>query len=205
MEPKIKKRYLRLVRRAYRLLKSPRLRKHGWLQRLIAPIFDRGLWHPCRDTVAAGLAVGLAVAMLPILGQMVVAAVAAMRLKGNVPIAIAACWVTNPATQLFIMRKQELFGKFLHESIGFPLIPFFSNFEGQPPPIMGIQLQTMNAGSFITGFLASAVILFFLAYPLVYLLSALMPKLLPRTRYQRAKAKVLARKETEKVILPPPS
>ncbi len=193
MAAQIKRRYLRLVRRAYRMLRSPRLKRHPWLLKLLAPIFNRELWHPCRETVASGLGIGLFVAMLPIPGQMVLAAVIAMRLRANVAIAIAACWVTNPGTQLFIMREQELFGKFLHTSVGFPQIPFFSKLEGTPPAILGHEFESMNAGSFITGFLMMGFLCFLLAFPLIYFLSALMPKLLPKTRYQRAKAKVIAR------------
>jgi uncharacterized protein (DUF2062 family) len=173
------------------------MRKHPWLSAIVAPIFSRELWHPCRESAASGLGIGLFVAMLPIPGQMLLAALGAMKLRANVAIAIAACWVTNPATQIFIMRQQELFGRFLHDTVGFPRIPFFSKFEGKPPPIMGIEFEMMNAGSFITGFLMMGIVLFLLAFPLVYLISALMPRLLPKTRYQRAKAKVIARQKKE--------
>jgi len=142
--------------------------------------------------VASGLGIGLFVAMLPIPGQMILAAMGAMRLRANVAIAIAACWVTNPATQIFIMREQELLGKFLHNRVGVPPIPFFSTLEGTPS-FMGFDFGSMNAGSFITGFLMMGILCFLLAFPLIYFLSALMPKLLPKTRYQRAKAKVIAR------------
>lgn len=179
------------------MLRNPRLRRMPWLHKILLPIFNRELWHPCRETVAAGLGTGLFVAMLPIPGQMILAAFGAMRLRANVAIAIAACWVTNPATQIFIMRNQEVFGKFLHEKLSFPRIPFFSKFEGKPPPIMGFEFETMNAGSFITGFLMMGILLFLLAYPVVYLISALMPKLLPKTRYQRAKAKIIARQQKD--------
>lgn len=196
-----KRRYLRLVRRAYRLLRSPRLKRHPWLIKLLSPIFNRELWHPCRETVASGLGIGLFMAMLPIPGQMLLAAMAAMRLRANVAIAIAACWVTNPATQFFIMRQQELFGKFLHTSLEFPKIPFFSKLDYTPPAIMGHEFDSMNAGSFITGFLMMGILAFLLSFPLIYFLSALMPKLLPKTRYQRARAKVIARqlKKTSRI------
>lgn len=193
----LKKRYLRLVRRSFRLLRSPWMKRHPWLIKLIAPIFNRELWHPCRETVSSGLAAGLFMAMLPIPGQMLLAAVVAMKIRGNVAIAVASCWVTNPATQFFIMRQQELFGKFLIEEVGFPKVPLFSKLEGTPPKIIGIEFASMNAGSFITGFLISAILLSLCAFPLVYLLSALMPKLIPKSRYQRAKAKVIARQRKE--------
>lgn len=193
MAAQIKRRYLRLVRRAYRMLRSPRLKRHPWLLKLLAPIFNRELWHPCRETVASGLGIGLFVAMLPIPGQMVLAAVIAMRLRANVAIAIAACWVTNPATIPIILPLQANFGTFLHDSVGLPEIPVISEWEGTIPAILGLPSQTVNAGSFITGFVVTALLCFLLAFPLIYALSALMPKLLPKTRYQRAKAKVIAR------------
>ena len=197
MDPELKRRYLRLVRRSYRLLRNPRLKRHPWLRKFLSPIFNRELWYPCRESVASGLGIGLFVAMLPIPGQMILAALSAMKIRANVTIAIAACWVTNPATQLFIMRQPELFGKILHEKLKFPRIPFFSNLEGKPPAIMGIEFEKLNAGSFITGFLMMGILLFLLAFPVVYLFSATMPKILPKTRYQRAKAKVIARQKKE--------
>jgi hypothetical protein len=57
--------------------------------------------------------------------------------------------------------------------------------------------EYLNGGSFILGFLSLGILLFILAYPFVYILSALMPKILPKTRYQRAKAKVIARQLKE--------
>lgn len=194
----LKKRYLRLVRRAFRMLRSPWMRRHPWLIKLIAPIFNRELWHPCRETVSSGLSVGLFMAMLPIPGQMLLAAIVAMKIRGNVAIAVASCWVTNPATQFFIMRQQELFGKFLIDDVGFPKVPFFSKLEGTPPKFMGIEFASMNAGSFITGFLMTAVLMALFAFPVVYSLSALMPRLIPKTRYQRAKAKVIARQKKQR-------
>jgi hypothetical protein len=62
---------------------------------------------------------------------------------------------------------------------------------------MVIEIARVNAGNFITGFLMSGILLFLCAFPLVYLLSALMPRLIPKTRYQRAKAKVIARQKKE--------
>lgn len=57
--------------------------------------------------------------------------------------------------------------------------------------------ESLNGGSFILGFLSLGFLLFILAFPIVYLLSALMPRLLPKTRYQRARAKVIARQKKE--------
>ncbi|YCM43761.1 DUF2062 domain-containing protein [Verrucomicrobiaceae bacterium 227] len=188
-------RYLRLVRKAYRTLRSPSLRRHGWLQKIIVPMFHRELWHPCRDTVASGLAIGLFFSQLPIPGQMILAALGAVRFRANVPFALAACWVTNPFTQLPIMIFQESFGDFLRDSLHIPIHPILEKIQISLHFIPGMENQVLNGGSFILGFLTLAFILMLLAYPVVYLLSALMPKLLPKTRYQRAKAKVIARNQ----------
>lgn len=186
----IKKRYLRLVRKAYRFLRSPSLEKYTWLQKILSPMFSRELWHPCRDSVSLGLAIGLFVSMLPLPGQMILAAIGTVKSKGNIPIAIAACWVTNPITQPFILRLQESFGDLLRSTFNIPMI--FGKSE-----ITLIGLGTLNAGSFILGFLTMAILLMGLAYPIVYILSALLPKLIPKGRYQRAKAKIMARKDRQ--------
>lgn len=186
-----KKRYLRLVRRAYRFLRSPKMRRRPWLRKILRPIFDRELWHPCRDTVATGLAIGLFVSMLPIIGQMILAAIGAVRFRANVPIAIAACWITNPLTQLPIWIFQESFGDFLRKELHIPIHPLLEKIQIPLPELAGMGASNLNIGSFILGFLTSAFLLFLLAYPIVYLLSAMLPKLLPKTRYQRAKAKVI--------------
>lgn len=193
----LKRSYLRIVRKAYRFLRSPGMRKRAWLQKTISPMFERDLWHPCRDSVASGLAVGLFVSMLPIPGQMILAGIWAVPFRANIPIALAACWVTNPITQIPILLFQEKFGDFLREFLHIPIHPILEKIQIPLGLLPGMEGESLNGGSFILGFLTLAFLLFILAYPLVYFLSALMPKLLPKTRYQRAKAKVIARQRKE--------
>jgi uncharacterized protein (DUF2062 family) len=133
--------------------------------------------------------------MLPIPGQMIVAAIGAIKLRGNAVIAIAACWVTNPVTQFPIWYFQERFGTMLRDFLNIPIHPDLD--KGQIPLGMfpGMEGQSLNAMNFILGFLSLGFILFLLAFPFVYLLSALMPKILPKSRYRRAKAKVMARQK----------
>lgn len=70
----------------------PRL---AWLgQRLHEP----ELWHWGRRAVANGLAAGLFIALLPVPGQMALAACAAVLLRANLPLAVAATWISNPLT-----------------------------------------------------------------------------------------------------------
>lgn len=188
----IRKRYLRLVRKAYRFLRSPYLKRRKWLQKIVSPMFDRELWHPCRETVSAGLSTGLFFSMLPIPGQMILAAVTSVRLRANIPLAIASCWVSNPLTQLPIILFQERVGDFLQSSLGIQIHPILQELVVTVPKI-----GPLHAGSFILGFLFMAVLLALLAYPVTYLLSALLPKLIPKNRYKRAKAKVIARMESQ--------
>lgn len=193
----LKKRYLRLVRRTFRLLRSPRLRKHPWLLKILAPIFDRELWHPYRKNVATGLSVGLFMSMLPIPGQMILATIGAIKFRGNAVIAIATCWVTNPITQIPIAFFQERFGTMLRDLLNIPVHPVLD--KGQIPLDMfpSMEGESLNAMNFILGFLSLGFILALLAFPFVYVLSAFMPKILPKSRYLRAKAKVLARQKKE--------
>jgi hypothetical protein len=70
----MKKRYLWLVRRAYRTLRHKRLRHRAWWRKLTKPLFERRLWMPCRDSVAVGTAIGMFFAVMPMPMQSVAAA-----------------------------------------------------------------------------------------------------------------------------------
>ena len=86
----MKRRYLKLVRQAFKTLRHKRLRHRPWWQSLSRPLFDRSLWVPCRDTVSAGLAFGLFFSVMLMPFQSLPAAVLAMRFRANVPFAMAA-------------------------------------------------------------------------------------------------------------------
>jgi len=89
----------RQSRRLYRLLRHPRYRRqsraHDWIAR---HVFDRELWRPDEKPVAAGLACGLFICMLPVPLQMFLAVAVAIRFRWNIPCAAIACWVTSPLT-----------------------------------------------------------------------------------------------------------
>jgi len=61
-------------------------------------LHDPNLWHLNRRSVSGAFAVGLFVMYLPPMGQMVVAAAAAILLRVNLPISVALVWLTNPLT-----------------------------------------------------------------------------------------------------------
>lgn len=181
----MKQRYLRMVRRAYRYLRHPHIRKRPWLAALTKPLFERDLWQPCRYTVAGGLSVGLFCAMLPVPFQMLLAALAAMRAKVNIPVAMAACWVSNPLTQAPIWLAQERLGDWIRSLSENPVLHLFD----VEKTVFNV---TLNMGSFIIGFLVMGIALSILAYPIVYAVSFFLPnrgkRVTPVMRRQRMSA-----------------
>ncbi|WP_018969356.1 DUF2062 domain-containing protein [Rubritalea marina] len=182
----MKLRYLRFVRKSYRYLRHPRLRRIKWLEPLTHAIFDKQFWKPCRDTVASGLSVGLFCAMLPVPMQMILAAIGCIRTKGNIPVALATCWITNPITQLPIMVTQHQFGAWLHKTIGIPRPPIISNLEKKVTAedlyLFGVQILeagefTVNVGDFVLGFFSAAVLLSLIAFPIVWGVCLFLPNL----------------------------
>lgn len=61
-------------------------------------LHDANLWHLNRRSVSGGVAVGLFFCYIPIPLQMLQAAAAAIIFRVNLPISVAAVWVTNPVT-----------------------------------------------------------------------------------------------------------
>jgi uncharacterized protein (DUF2062 family) len=92
--------FMTASRLARRLLPSPELlsrtRGLGWLGEYLRE--RPWLWVAHRRRVALGAAVGLAVGVIPLPTQMLLAALAAIAFRANVAAAIAATWLTNPLT-----------------------------------------------------------------------------------------------------------
>ena len=74
--------------------------------------FHRRVWRTSRDALAGGLALGLFVAFTPTIPfQMLLAGAGALFLKVNLPIALLACWVTNPVTAFPIFMSAWNLGR----------------------------------------------------------------------------------------------
>lgn len=174
----MKKRYLRLVRQTLRTLRHPRLRHRAWWQAVTKPVRDRALWIPCRDTVSSGLAIGMFFSMMLMPLQMIPAILLAIRVRANVPFAIAGCWLTNPLTTAPVLWMQFRLGDWLRNTLGVPMPGFLANVAFDVPGA-----GHLNAASYILGMLSSGVLLALLAYPVVHLFSLMMPQHLPVRRH----------------------
>lgn len=91
-----------------------------------ATLFKKELWSFGREPVARGLGLGLFVAVTPTMGfQWVVAALLVLVFPANLPIALAACLVTNPLTTPAFLYAEYIIGSWLLERGGFgPVKPF---------------------------------------------------------------------------------
>lgn len=75
-----------------------KIREHRHLRMLGSRLHDPNLWHLNRHSVAGAVSVSLLVAWLPLPGQMLLAGLAAVWLRLNLPISVVGVWITNPVT-----------------------------------------------------------------------------------------------------------
>lgn len=102
------------LRQLIRRVPRQRHLRGSWLHRMLGErLFDRGLWRPSGNRVAAGVATGLFWAMMPVPFQMLPSGITAFFLRFNVPAAIAVVWVTNPITWPIILYWQYRLGAWL--------------------------------------------------------------------------------------------
>ncbi len=74
------------------------IREHKHLQWLGTHLHDPNLWHLNRRSVPGAFSIGLFMAFVPVPFQMVLAAVAAIIVRVNLPVSVALVWITNPLT-----------------------------------------------------------------------------------------------------------
>jgi uncharacterized protein len=107
------------ARSLYRQLRHPRHRKNSrWRAWLGDRVLDRDLWKPHPDKLAWGFAVGLFISMQPIPVQTPVAIFCALKWRLNLPAALIACALTNPATWVFTFVPAGLAGGRLLHKLG---------------------------------------------------------------------------------------
>jgi uncharacterized protein (DUF2062 family) len=175
-----------MVRRAFRALRHPKLRHRPWWQKISKPLFNRSLWVPCRDTVASGLSIGLFFSMMPLIPQSLFAAILAMRAKVNVPFAMAACFISNPLTNVPFWYAQIHLGQWLIDLLSLPVPHFLAKATINLPTV-----GTISVSNFIVGFLAMGTLMALCAYPLVHLFSAILPHHLPVRRHRHKLARTV--------------
>jgi hypothetical protein len=115
--------FRRSVFKTYRFLKHPRKLKQSPTMRWFARHFlDKRVWKPTQHTFSGGMAVGMfvTVQLLPI--QMPSAAILAAIFRVNIPIAIAICWLSNPATLAPIAWVENWIGTWIMHHFGDPTV-----------------------------------------------------------------------------------
>lgn len=74
------------------------MREHPHLKKFGERLTEPKLWHLNRRQVSQGVALGLFVGFMPILGQMFIAAGLAILFRVNLPFSVMGVWITNPLT-----------------------------------------------------------------------------------------------------------
>ena len=100
-----------------RFIPTPETIKNNPALRLFEKfLHDPNLFHLNRHSVSVAFFWGLFIAILPVPGQMPLAALAALVFRCNLPIAVALAWVSNPVTTPFILLLSYKLGAFILQS-----------------------------------------------------------------------------------------
>ena len=113
--------FRKTVFKTYRWFKHPRKLKKSPVMRWFATHFlSKQVWKPTQHTMAGGFAIGMCIMIQLLPGQMFVAAVLAAIFRVNIPIAVIACWISNPFTFVPFSWTQIKVGNFV-----LPYLPSF--------------------------------------------------------------------------------
>lgn len=89
------------------------IKNHPALRAFEHMLHDPNLFHLNRHSVSVAFFWGLLIAIIPVPGQMPLAALAALMFRCNLPIAVALAWVSNPITTPFILVLSYQLGAFI--------------------------------------------------------------------------------------------
>ncbi len=86
------------------------LRQHKYLKMLGPWMSQPNIWHLNRRSASGALALGIFICWFPIPFQMVLAAIMAIILGVNLPLAVATVWISNPLTMPIMFYAAYLCG-----------------------------------------------------------------------------------------------
>lgn len=104
---------LRKTRKPSWLLTKKEVLAHRYLQIFGDTLHNPNLWHFNRRSVANATAIGLFCAYLPMPFEMLAAALGAILFSGNLPLAVAWVWISNPVTWIPLYTPAYLLGSWL--------------------------------------------------------------------------------------------
>ena len=139
-----------------------KLRSYRSLRVFGARLHDPNLWHLNRRSVAGGLSLGVFVAFIPLPVQMLLAAGLSLWLRVNLPLAVAAVWITNPLTVPPAFYASYKVGHWMLNSWPLNLI-----FELSPSDHLMWKNLGMYAGPLLLGSLSLGILLGLLTYAVV--------------------------------------
>lgn len=160
--------YIKLVKRAQRFLRSKFMKKWlPWLIPLMKPLFKREYWLPVPHRMALGLSIGLffAFAMMIIPLQMICSAFVCMFVRANLPLALGACWISNPFTIPAFIKPMEWLGAYFGQVTG-------NDYGDAAVSLFDI---SVNQGDFFAGCVVSGIACAVLTYPIFMISWLLMP------------------------------
>lgn len=178
-----------------RYLPDPhKLRGYKSLDMLGERLHDPNLWHLNRRSVAGGLGLGVFVAFIPTPMQMLISAFLSFWLRVNLPLAVAAVWITNPLTMPVIFFSSYKFGNWL-----LYLLP---EFEWLDPEASGVVSWLLNqlgtfGGPLLLGSLTLGAILGFTTYIVIRLVWRWHLVTAHRDRRQRSRDRAAMRGQEE--------
>lgn len=172
--------YTALVRRADAYLRSQRERSRFFRLLLPLSLFDEQLWLRKREGMARGAACGVFWALAPVPMQTIFSAICALKLRGNIPIAIVSCWISVPGYQLLAWPLQWWLGAWICRLFGegsgatMQTAKQAAQLLCESPHQLAEVLTTIHLPmlgfEFVLGCLLSCTAIAFLVYGLVYLL-----------------------------------